>query len=509
MSGPDDTLRRRPAAPLTADEFRAAGHALVDQLAGFYASLDARDGRPVTRAATPRALRERLGGSATLPETGQALGPLLAATAESLIEHSLHNGHRRFFGYVTSSANPVGALADLLAAAVNPNVGLWELAPLATEIESQCISWLAELIDYDPGCGGLMVSGGNVANLIGFWAARHARAPWDIRSAGLVGDPRRLCVYASRETHTWIQKATDLAGLGTNAIRWIATDADQRISPAALEHQIAQDRAAGWEPFLLVATAGTVSTGAIDPLPALADFCADAGLWLHVDGAYGAPAAALPEAPSALKALARADSVALDPHKWLYSPLEAGCLLIREPQQLPATFGFHPAYYRLEADEADPRINYYERGIQNSRGFRALKVWLSLKHLGRAGHVARIRADIALAQRLFAAASAHPALEACTQSLSITTFRYLPEDLKPGAPAVERYLNTLNEALVAALQQGGAAFLSNAVVGERYLLRACIVNFRTSAEDIEALVEIVVGTGRALDAAQRPAELGP
>jgi aromatic-L-amino-acid decarboxylase len=504
MTEPEDPVRRRPATPLTGTEFRAAGHALIDRLADFFDSIEQ---RPVTRAATPQGLRTLIDGAAPLPEIGRDLGPLLAATAEQLIEHSLHNGHPRFFGYVTSTANPVGALADLLAAAVNPNVGLWDLAPLATEIENQCIRWLAELIGYDPACGGLMVSGGNVANLIGFWAARRARAPWDVRTKGLCGDPRRLRVYASRETHTWIQKAADLSGLGTDALRWIATDGEQRVNLSALAREVAQDRSEGREPFLVVASAGTVSTGAIDPLPELADFCAAAQLWLHVDGAYGAPAAALPEAPAALRALARADSVALDPHKWLYSPLEAGCLLIREPRHLPDTFGFRPAYYRLEADAADPRINYYERGIQNSRGFRALKVWLSLRHLGRAGHVARIREDIALARRLFAAAQVHPELEACTQGLSITTFRFVPKGLTPGTPPIEAYLNILNEALLSCLQRGGEAFVSNAIVGDRYLLRACIVNFRTCAADVDALVEIAARAGRTLDATLRPAAL--
>jgi aromatic-L-amino-acid decarboxylase len=487
-----------PATGLSAkvqdpEAFREAGHALIDRIADFLASFDA---RPVTRSAAPREIRALIDGQASLPLAGRPLGPLLAQTAELLFEHSLHNGHPRFFGYVTSSALPVGMLGDLLAAAVNPNVGLWDLAPVASEIERQCVRWLAEFIGYAPGCGGLLVSGGNVANLVGFWAARRAKTPWNIREQGLYGDPRRLVAYASEETHTWIQKAADLAGLGTDSIRWIETDVDRRMDLAKLLQRIAADRRAGDLPFLVAATAGTVSTGAVDPLPELASVCADQDLWLHVDGAYGAPAAVLPEAPAALRALALADSVALDPHKWLFSPLEAGCLLTRAPQQLLDAFSFHPAYYQLGADATDPPINFYEHGIQNSRGFRALKVWLALAHLGRDGHAELIRHDIALARRLFEAARAHPELEAVTLGLSIATFRYRPADLDPAAAGSAPYLNELNQALLVRLQRGGEAFVSNAVVDGRYLLRACIVNFRSRAQDIDQLIEAVVALGR-------------
>src|SRR5690606_31813407 len=240
------------------EEFAAAGHKLVDALAAFYATLPQ---RPVTRAVSPGAVRELIGREG-LPDEGQPADELLGALVPLLADHSLHNGHPRFFGYITSSAAPLGALADLAAAALNANMGLWDLAPLASEIEAQAVRWLAELIGFPLPCGGILSSGGNMANILAFVAARRARAPWDVRKDGLYGDRRRLTVYASRETHTWIEKAADLTGIGTVAVRWIETDADQRIRPDALEREIERDAAAGCLPFLVVGTAGTVSTGA-------------------------------------------------------------------------------------------------------------------------------------------------------------------------------------------------------------------------------------------------------
>jgi glutamate/tyrosine decarboxylase-like PLP-dependent enzyme len=316
----------------------------------------------------------------------------------------------------------------------------------------------------------------------------------------------------SRETHTWIQKATDLSGVGTNAIRWIDTDAGLRMDARALRRQIETDRAAGDLPLLVVGTAGSVSTGAIDPLREIAAICKEHGLWFHVDGAYGAPAAVLPDAPEDLKALALADSVAVDPHKWLYAPLEAGCALVRDANALRETFSYHPPYYpaREEAAEDAP-IFYHEFGPQNSRGFRALKVWLGLRHAGREGYARMIADDVALARRMYELAEADPELEAVTHALSIATFRYVPRDLRAalGAPDVEEYLNELNRELVERLQQGGEAFVSNAVIGGRIVLRACVVNFRTTDADVAALPGIVKRIGAAIDAERRATRSQP
>jgi glutamate/tyrosine decarboxylase-like PLP-dependent enzyme len=478
------------------EEFRRLGHALVDTVAEFLGSVRE---RPVTHDMSPADVQAALGADASLPDEGMDAAVLLDATARLLFENSLLNAHPRFFGYITSSPAPVGMLGELLAAAVNPNVGAWRLSPMASEIEAQTVRWIAELVGYPTSCGGVLVSGGNMANMVGLFAARAAAARWDVRAGG-VADPaaRRLRVYGSAETHTWLQKATDMAGIGTDAIRWLRTNDDLRLDTVALRQALAEDRAAGELPMMVIATAGTVSTGAVDPLREIAQICREFGVWFHVDGAYGAFAAAVPEAPADLGALALADSVALDPHKWLYAPLEAGCVLVRDAERLRRAFSYHPPYYHFGQEAT----NFVDFGPQNSRGFRALKVWLALRQVGRRGYVQMVGENIRLSRRMHAVVSAHAELEPLTQDLSITTFRYVPADVRArvGEPAVEQHLNALNEALVELIQSSGEAFLSNAVIKGRYALRACIVNFNTTEADVQAVPEIVVRLGREVEA---------
>jgi aromatic-L-amino-acid decarboxylase len=480
---------RTASLEMSEEQFRLLGYDLVDRIAGFLGSMS---GRPVTPAEDPDTVRTALGASRTLPEEGKDAGELLRDASRLLFEHSLFNGHPRFFGYITSSAAPVGMLAELLAAAVNPNVGAWKLSPMASEMEGQVIRWLAEFIGYPADCGGLLLSGGSMANLTCFLAARAARAGWDVRKQGIAAGPRML-VYASTEAHTWIQKAADLTGLGTEAIRWIAVDRQQRMDLAALETQYRRDLEAGYRPFLVVGSAGTVSSGAVDCLPALAAFCRDRKLWFHVDGAYGALAAAVRGASADLMGLSMADSVAVDPHKWLYAPLEAGCALVRDPAALRNAFSYHPAYYSFDVEAT----NYFDIGPQNSRGFRALKIWLALQHAGAAGYREMIGDDIALARRLFTLAAEHPELEALTHNLSITTLRYVPSELRAGlgSEPTEAYLNRLNQRLLTSIEKSGEAFCSNASIDGRYALRFCIVNFRTSTGDIEAVPQLVARLG--------------
>ena len=487
-----EELRTR-AAPLdmTSDQFRSLGHDLVDRIADFLTSVRT---HPVTRAESPEQVRAALAANRMLPEEGGDPQALLRDTAALLFGHSLFNGHPRFFGYITSSAAPIGMLADLLASAVNANVGAWKLSPMATEIEAQVIRWLAQFIGYPADCGGLLLSGGNMANLTCLLAARAAQADWDIRRQGVAGGPR-LCIYASTETHTWLQKAADLAGLGTEAIHWID---GQPMDLENLQVRYRQDVNEGYRPFLVVGSAGTVSTGAVDPLPDLAAFCQEHKLWFHVDGAYGAFASGLAGAPPELKGLESADSVAVDPHKWLYAPLEAGCALVRNPAALRNAFSYHPSYYSFEGEG----LNYYDIGPQNSRGFRALKVWLALQKAGAAGYREMIQDDIALARYLYDLAVDHPELEAITHHLSITTLRYVPQELRAGlgSEQTEEYLNELNKRLLDAIEKSGDAFVSNGVIAGKYALRFCIVNFRTSAEDIEAMPQLVARLGRQLHA---------
>jgi glutamate/tyrosine decarboxylase-like PLP-dependent enzyme len=467
---------REAALNLNAETFRMLGHRLVDQLAERLAAMPR---RPITRADSPSAVRAALDLNGPLPESGMDAASLLDQTTRLLFDHSLFNGHPRFFGYITSSPAPIGMLGDFLAAALNPNVGSFGLAPAATEVESQTVRWIVELIGYPAGCGGLLVSGGNMANLVCFLAARHAKP-------GLV--------YASEETHTWIQKAADISGIGAELMRWIPTDASLRMDVAALRRQLDADKAAGGVASLIIGTAGTVSTGVVDPLPEMAAICKEYGAWFHVDGAYGGFAAAVPEAPDDLRALSEADSVAVDPHKWLYAPLEAGCALVRDRELLRAAFSHHPPYYHFD----EQATNFVDYGLQNSRGFRALKVWLALRQVGASGYRKMISDDIRLSRAMADAVDRHPELELMTQELSITTFRYVSEDLKrsAGSEEGERQLNAINRELLDRLQRGGEVFVSNAVIRGRYALRACIVNFHTQLADVEALPAIVARVGR-------------
>ena len=508
----DDNRLRYRIAPLemSPGEFRKAGYRVIDEIAEFICSLPE---RPVTPHEAPAVVREAL-GTGGLPSEGMDSRPLLEDTAHLLFDHSLFNGHPRFMGMITSSAAPIGALGDLLASAVNPNIGGWNLAPIATEIEAQTIRWLAEMIGYPTDCGGIMVSGGNMGNFAGLLTARKAKATWDIRTEGLAGgDGSKLCLYTSTETHTWIHKAVDLFGLGLDAIRWIPVDGQQRMNTQALRTQIQVDIAEGNKPFLVVGTAGTVSTGAVDPLSEIATLCREYNLWFHVDGAYGGLAALLLDnnegitVSSELNAIREADSLAIDPHKWLYAPLEAGCVLVRDVTLLRDAFSsHHPSYYHFE-DTGIPTIDFYEYGLQNSRGFRALKVWLALRQVGREGYVRMMSDDITLSQNLYRLIDKQAELQAFTQNLSITTFRYVPTDLNLDLDDAESYLNRLNAEILTRIQRSGEAFISNAVIQHTFLLRACIVNFRTSLEDIEALIDLVIRIGKQVDSLLRPAEL--
>ena len=482
-------MSRTAPLKMTPDEFRAAGHRLVDRIAERLARIPQ---GPVKPAETPEDLRAALKIDRPLPEGGADAATLLGEAVELLFDHSTFNGHPRFLGYITSSPAPIGILGDFLAAAVNPNIGGYAIGPAATEIERQTVRWIAEFIGFPSDAGGLLVSGGNMANFVGFLAARAAKAGLDVRKTGLAGRERAkspLLVYASAETHTWIQKATDLFGLGTDAIRWIPADDHQRMKTAELRRQIELDRKNGGHPFIVVGTAGSVSTGAVDPLPEIGSICREYDLWFHVDGAYGALAARIPDVPADLRALSEADSVAVDPHKWLYAPLEAGCVLVRNPLDLRNAFSYHPPYYVLRDDV----VNFVDYGLQNSRGFRALKVWLALQHIGRTGYEASIADDIRLSRKLAAALRAHDDFDVLTQNLSITTFRYVPKDLRSrlGEASVEERLNQLNRDLLAEVEKSGEAFFSNAVIDGRFVLRACIVNFNTTDEDIDALPALV------------------
>lgn len=473
---------------ISKEEFRKIGYRLIDDISDFINSIDK---KPVTKSESPRQIQNILGIS-SLPENGIPAAELISKTTDLLFNHSLFNGHPKFLGYITSSAAPIGALADLLAASVNPNVGAHILSPMATEIEKQTVQWLAEFIGVSPNYGGILVSGGNMANFTAFLAARTAKTPKSIKEDGLSNTSKKLTIYCSKTTHTWIEKAAILFGLGSKSIRWIQTDTSNKMDNKVLEETIKKDLENGFKPIMVIGTAGDVSTGVIDNLKGISIICKVYDLWLHIDGAYGVPAAVIPKLKNLFDGITEADSIALDPHKWLYNPLEVGCTLVKNPQHLIDTYSAHPEYYNFTNNEEEFAQNYYEYGLQNSRGFRALKVWLTLQQVGRSGYEKMINEDIELSNYLFELAEKHPELEAVSNNLSITTFRYVPLDCKKD----NDYLNKLNEEILNELQTGGELFLSNAIVNEMYCLRACFVNFRTSQKDIGEIIEIIIRVGR-------------
>ena len=478
--------------PLNAADFKHLGIEVVHKLSDFLEGINERD---LTSAETPSELQKILTQEG-IPENGMDPKELIDEVFDRLLDHSLYNGHPGFMGYITSSALPIGALADFIASTINQNVGGWRLSPMASEIERQSVSWIADFIGYDKDCGGVLVSGGNMANFLGFLTAKTIKGGVEIAKKGLKQEDKQLLCYTSEETHTWIQKASDLFGLGKDAVRWIPTDKNGQMKLDLLADAIKEDLKAGHKPFLVAGTAGSVSFGVVDPLSEIAEICKKYDLWFHIDGAYGAPAAASALAAPELKDLHLGDSIAMDPHKWLYSPLEVGCTLVKNPEHLRQTFSHSPEYY--EFGTQNDEIDYHEYGLQNSRGFRALKVWMGFKMLGRKGFIELIDKDIELSRLLAEKTKEYECIEVYSNHLSITTFRFIPQKLMGKSEEFQNEINELNKDILHKIFHSGKAFVSNAYVNQVYLLRACLVNFRTRERDLDTLLELVDSFGKEL-----------
>jgi aromatic-L-amino-acid/L-tryptophan decarboxylase len=433
----------------------------------------------------PRALAERWRSE---PWPADGCGPEeLLAELELALEYPFGNGHPRFHAWVNPPPDRAGALAALAAAAANPSCAGGNQSAL--HLEREVIRWLGEMINQRSGGGGLLTSGGSMAAIVALGAARSRGSDFDVRADGLAGSPPQL-VYASAEAHSSVVKAIELLGIGSRNLRVVPTDSERRIVPAELEAMVREDADGKGTPIAVVASAGTVNTGAIDPIEEIADVCAEQGLWLHVDGAYGAPAILTERYREALTGLARADSVALDPHKWLYVPVDAGALLVRDPEALREAFSLVPPYLLTGVDPDGvtdaPWIS--EFGIEQTRPFRALRVWAALRCTGRDGYRRLIDHDLDLAARLGAAVRANPALELVATGLSIVCFRYRAESERSGAVQRE---------LARRIQLGGEAFLATTELEGRPALRACFVNPTTTEADVDSLVELVTATGAA------------
>jgi glutamate/tyrosine decarboxylase-like PLP-dependent enzyme len=413
--------------------------------------------------------------SNVLPIEPQSAAQVLA-DFEDVARYGRHNGHPRMFGYVQSSASFAGVIGDLLASALNQNVTSWRSAPAATTIEHQVIEWLKAMVGFDPRGEGLLLSGGSLANFAGLATALRASTTADINTRGLVALPGRPRVYASAMTHMSIPKAASILGIGRNAVVRVPVDAELRMDAGALARQVAADRSAGMHPVCVVATAGDVNTGAIDPLDAIADVCAEAGLWLHVDGSYGALAAHSPHVAGAMAGIGRADSLALDPHKWLYAPLDAGCLLVKNGAALRRAFAESAGYIDVVADREMSEFAYWDHGPELSRRFRALKIWFILKLHGTRALQAAIDRNISVARHLAELIDGSDDFERVAPvPLSIVCFRAKQDD-------------EFNRRLMVDVQRDGDSYLSNATINGRFALRACVVNFRTEPSDVDLLM---------------------
>jgi aromatic-L-amino-acid/L-tryptophan decarboxylase len=459
---------------------------------------------PLTHGEPATAVRAAV--AIDVPEEPMPEDELFAYLRELVFEHSFFAGHPRFMAYVSGAGTVPGVGADLLAAGVNMNVGGWVLSPGATEIELNLTRTFASWFGLPEGSGGIIVSGGAMANFVALKAARDHRAGWDVRAAGVAGGPP-LTMYLSEETHVVSVRAADMLGIGSDAVRKIPVGDDDRVDLDALADAIARDRETGMRPFAVVASAGTVATGAIDPLSEIADLCEREGLWFHVDAAYGGPAAFTDDLRPLFAGIERADSIAFDPHKWLYTPLTGGCVLLRDVEMLPESFSYTASYTFQDKATTGRGVDGGQLGPQFSRGFWALKVWLSLLAHGRRAYAERISHDAALARYLGARAEERADFElVCPVGLSICCFRYVPPDLGD-APDREPYLDHLNERLMTAAQQDGRVFFSNAILRGRFVLRVCIVNFRTEADDLDAVLDVAAEIGARLDAELRPESL--
>ena len=431
-----------------------------------------------------------------LPEEGRPFEDVLAFVREHVLPYPMGNSHPRFYGFINATADPVGVFADFLAATMNPNC--WGGDHAAIHVETRVIAWLAEMIGYPTSAEGVLVSGGSMANFTALAAARRGTTPGNVREEGLAGPDRpRLTVYASDQTHACVDKAVDLLGIGTRQLRKIETDDRFRIRIPELRAAIADDRAAGFQPAIVVGNAGTVNTGAIDPLDEIADICRAEGLWFHADGAYGALASMVPELKPQFAGMEKADSVAVDPHKWLYVPYEAGATLVRDPGRLSATFRKFPEYLASDPESPFPGPAWFaERGVELSRSFKALKVWMGIQTHGRRAYIERIASDIALARFLAAEVDRRPDFERLAEPvLSIANFRYRPTS----RALSDEHLDALNRRIINRLVADGAFFLAPTVLKGRTALRVSITNFRTTQSDLIALLDEVerIGTGLA------------
>ncbi len=467
------------ALRLSGEEMRELGYRVIDTLVEHFEELP---DKPVTRRAGRAELDERL--REPLPEYGSDAEEVFQRARHDVFEKMMHVDHPRFFAFIPSPSNFVGAMADALASGFNVFPGTWLEGSGPTEIELVTIDWLRQLCGMPESAGGLFVSGGSMANLTALAVAREVKLGTQMSEA---------VAYCSDQTHSSVDRGLRILGFAPHQIRKIPTDEKFRISMPELRREVAADRAMGHRPFCVIANAGTTNSGAIDPLPQLADFCQEEELWLHIDAAYGGAAILTEEGRVLLEGLERADSLTLDPHKWLFQPHEMGCVLLKERRFLKETFRIVPDYIK-DADRKEEEVNLIDYGIQMTRGFRALKLWMSFQVFGLEGFRKAIARGISLAKFAEDVLRESPCWEVVTPAqIGLVTFRYVPEGWHP-----PEEIDALNRRLVEEMIEDGFAMISSTVMNGRTVLRLCTNNPRTTEADIRETIECLSRFGQEL-----------
>lgn len=473
-----------PLGDMTPEAFRRYGYRVVDWIAEYMAKVGE---YPVLAQVAPGEIRRQL--PETPPAQGESLEQALADFEHTILPGITHWNHPAFFAYFAITGSGPGILGEMLSAALNVNGMLWRTSPALTELEELVLDWLRQMLGLPPGWLGMITDTASISSLYAIAAAREAVPGLRVREEGLAGRPDvpRLRLYCSEQAHSSIEKAAITLGLGLAGVRKIPTDTEFRMDAAALAAAIAEDRRTGWQPFCVVATVGTTSTTSVDPVPEIAAICRQEGLWLHVDGAYAGMAAILPEMRHILAGCDQADSFVVNPHKWLFTPIDCSAFYCRRPHVLKRAFSLVPEYLRTAEGEAEVVHNLMDYGVQLGRRFRALKLWFVIRAFGQEGLAARIREHIRLAQQFAAWVDTSPDFERLAPTpFSTVCFRFHPQGLSD-----EAELNRLNEALLEAVNATGEMYISHTKLNGRYTLRLAIGNLRTTEAHVARAWELL------------------
>jgi aromatic-L-amino-acid decarboxylase len=459
------------------EEFRRHAHDVVDWIADYFRDVE---GRPVLAQVAPGEVAAQLPLHA--PERPEAMEAILRDFEDVILPGVTHWNHPGFLAYFGITGSAPGVLGEMLAAALNANAMLWRTGPAATELEERSLDWLRQMMGLPPEFRGHIQDTASISTLTALAAAREA-AGLEVRDRGMAGRPLpRLRLYCSGEAHSSVEKAAITLGVGRKGVRHIPVDAEFRMDADALDAAIREDRGAEWRPFCVVATVGTTSTTSVDPVPRIAELCAEHGLWLHVDAAYGGALGLLPERRDVLAGCERADSLVVNPHKWLFVPIDCSALFLREPERVRRAFSLVPDY--LQTPEGEGATNLMDYGPALGRRFRALKLWMTLRFFGREGIAERIREHCRLAQLFAGWIDAEPRWERLAPTpMSVVVFRFRPEG------AGEEEADARNERILAAVNAEGRVFLSHTRLRGRFALRVAVGNLRTEERHLAAAWE--------------------